>query len=171
MVAGVRAGADFVDVSVNGMGCRAGNVALAEAAYVLERVYGLSSAIDLKQMYSLSHRTAELSGIPIQPQTPFVGRHVFDEEVDLHALELLNHVPPRGVLPESVGNSGRPLYGKLSTPEMLCCTARNAERHLEPAMYPAILDALSVFSKAHPGHTLDEAGFWKLVDSMESQQK
>lgn len=170
MLAGVHAGADFVDVSINGLGSRAGNVPLATCAYVLDRVYHLSSGIDLTKLRELSQRTGELCGISVPPRTALVGEQVFDEEIDIHVLELLNHAERRGLRPETVGGEAHALYGKLTTAQVLHSVAQYRARDLTENRIPAILASLRDYSLSHRGEVLDEEGLWDIVDEIQKNE-
>ena len=61
-LAGIEAGANWVDASVLGLGERAGNCALEELAVVLYGLYGIDTGIDLTQMTSLCAAVAEEAG-------------------------------------------------------------------------------------------------------------
>jgi methanogen homocitrate synthase len=83
-IAGVEAGASFVDVTVNGLGERAGNASLDEVATVLTYIYGYDLGINIKRLMPLSQRVAELSGIPIPKTKPLTGESVFTHTLGAH---------------------------------------------------------------------------------------
>lgn len=166
MLSSVKAGADFVDVSINGLGSRAGNVSLAECAYVLDRVYHRVSGMKLDRLTKLSSRTAQMCGIPVLPCTPLVGSRVFDEEIDIHVMEILNDLPRRGILPEIVGGKAHALYGKLTTPDILRCAAEKAGRILPEKRLQEIIDVLKNYSLTHRGEVIEESGLWNMIDQI-----
>lgn len=45
-IAGIRAGAQFVNITINGLGERAGNAALEEVVIGLKHVCGIETGID-----------------------------------------------------------------------------------------------------------------------------
>ncbi len=83
-LAGVEAGASHVDVTVNGLGERAGNASLDEVAAVLTYVYGYDLGVNLKKMMDLSRRVAELSRIPLGATKPLVGDFAFTHTLGAH---------------------------------------------------------------------------------------
>lgn len=166
MLSSVEAGADFVDVSINGLGSRAGNVSLAECAYVLDKVYHRISGMKLDRLTELTARTAQLCGIPVSPYVPLVGSRVFDEEIDIHVMEILNDLPRRGILPETVGGQAHALYGKLTTPDMLRCVAKKAGRTLPEKRLGEIVDVLKNYSLTHRGEVIEESGLWNVIDQI-----
>jgi homocitrate synthase NifV len=74
--AAVRAGASGLDVTVNGLGDRAGNVSLEQAAMVL-RAHGTPTALRLEALRPLARLVARESGIPVSPLAPIVGAYAF----------------------------------------------------------------------------------------------
>jgi homocitrate synthase NifV len=88
-IAAIRAGADSVDVTVNGLGERAGNAALEEVALATEVSLRLSSKVALDRLCSLSHCVATYSHRPLAPQKPIAGQVVFTHESGIHGHALL----------------------------------------------------------------------------------
>lgn len=83
-LAGVRAGAAFVSVTVNGLGERAGNAPLAEVAMGIEQVLGLSTGVEKLSLVELSDWAARASGRPVPVNQPVVGEMIFTHESGLH---------------------------------------------------------------------------------------
>jgi isopropylmalate/homocitrate/citramalate synthase len=79
-VAAVKAGAEWIHGTVNGMGERAGNANLAEVALALRAVYGLETNLDLAQARVLADRVQELSGYDLEPWKPLSGENLFRRE-------------------------------------------------------------------------------------------
>ena len=79
-VAAVKAGAEWIHGTVNGMGERAGNANLAEVALTLRAVYGVETRLDLKQARALAARVQELSGYELEPWKPLTGENLFRRE-------------------------------------------------------------------------------------------
>ena len=63
-LAGVEAGASQVDVTINGVGARAGNAVLAEVVVALEALYGVATGVDSTQLTGLSKLFEEMSSWP-----------------------------------------------------------------------------------------------------------
>jgi isopropylmalate/homocitrate/citramalate synthase len=83
-LAAVQAGADGVEVSVLGMGERAGNCALEEIAMALEGLYGLQTGVKLDHLTHLARFVAERAGVQIGPAKAIVGGDVFTQKLDMH---------------------------------------------------------------------------------------
>jgi isopropylmalate/homocitrate/citramalate synthase len=91
-VAAVRAGAEWIHGTVNGMGERAGNANIAEVALALRALYGVETALDLTRMRTLAARVRELSGYELEPWKPLVGENLFRRESGAVASQF--HDPP-----------------------------------------------------------------------------
>jgi homocitrate synthase NifV len=81
--AAVLGGAAGLDVTVNGLGDRAGNASL-EQVVVLLRLKGFEAGVDPARLKGLSSLVEKLSGIPVSSLAPVVGRHAFDHESPAH---------------------------------------------------------------------------------------
>jgi isopropylmalate/homocitrate/citramalate synthase len=91
-VAAVRAGAQWIHGTLNGMGERAGNANLGEVALTLRAVYGIETALDLRRARALADRVRELSGYELEPWKPLVGENLFRRESGAVASQF--HDPP-----------------------------------------------------------------------------
>jgi isopropylmalate/homocitrate/citramalate synthase len=113
-VAAVRAGADWIHGTVNGMGERAGNANLLEAALTLEALYGVDTGIRLARARELSMLVGELSGSKLEPWKPLVGENLFMRESGAVASQF--HDPPaiEPFAAELVGAERRVVLGKKS---------------------------------------------------------
>jgi isopropylmalate/homocitrate/citramalate synthase len=91
-VAAVRAGATWVQGTVNGMGERAGNANLGELALTLRALYGVESNLRLDRVRDVSARVQELSGYALEPWKPVTGETLFRRESGAVASQF--HDPP-----------------------------------------------------------------------------
>lgn len=91
-VAAVRAGARWIQGTVNGMGERAGNANLLEVALALEALYGIETSLRLERARAVSERVRELSGYELEPWKPLVGSTLFRRESGAVASQF--HDPP-----------------------------------------------------------------------------
>lgn len=82
-VSALAAGADFADVTVNGLGERAGNAVLEEVVGFLAKRKG-TDKYNLKCLRPLSEYVAKVSGIPLSPRKPVVGKDIFTCESGIH---------------------------------------------------------------------------------------
>lgn len=83
-LAAFEAGAVAADVSVNGLGGRAGNAALAEVVMGLEQLCGLRTGVDSTRLHGLSAFVAKMTGIATHPLKPIVGRYCFAHVPVMH---------------------------------------------------------------------------------------
>jgi isopropylmalate/homocitrate/citramalate synthase len=91
-VAAVRAGARWVHGTINGMGERAGNANLGEAALTLRALYGVESNLRLDRVRDVSHAVQALSGYELEPWKPVTGETLFRRESGAVASQF--HDPP-----------------------------------------------------------------------------
>jgi homocitrate synthase NifV len=88
-VTAVAAGADSVDVTVNGLGERAGNAALEEVVMALETAEPNCTGIETRKLIAISERVAEFSGRELWPSKAIVGSKVFHHESGIHVHAML----------------------------------------------------------------------------------
>jgi 2-isopropylmalate synthase len=119
-LAGVIAGARQVEVTVNGIGERAGNTSLEEVVMALKtrRNYykGADTRIDTRQLARVSRLVANYTGIVVQPNKAIVGANAFAHEAGIHQDgQLKNRETYEIMTPESVGVAeSRLVLGKHS---------------------------------------------------------
>ncbi len=113
--AAVKAGADEVQVTVNGIGERAGNASLAEVVMLISAVEGLKTNIKTEYLVETARLVERLSGIKLPPNTPIVGDNAFSHESGIHAHGVLSEAStfePGVITPEMVGHRRRIVVGK-----------------------------------------------------------
>jgi len=91
-VAAVKAGASWVQGTINGMGERAGNCNLGEVALTLQALYGVESNLRLERIRKVSDRVRQLSGYALEPWKPVTGETLFRRESGAVASQF--HDPP-----------------------------------------------------------------------------
>ena len=79
-VTAVANGVGTVQVSVTGIGERAGNTPLEDTVMALKTMYGIESGIDFTKLYGLSRLVREISGVPVPPHRGIVGDRIFHVE-------------------------------------------------------------------------------------------
>nr|WP_175501367.1 (R)-citramalate synthase [Halogeometricum limi] len=110
--ASLAAGADMVHGTVNGIGERAGNVALEEVAIALSHCYGVETA-KLDELYSLAQKVARATGVPLPPNKAVVGENAFTHESGIHTDGTLkDDAMYEPYAPETVGRERRLVLGK-----------------------------------------------------------
>ncbi len=114
-IAGIRAGARFVNTTVNGLGERAGNAALEEVVMALKLACGIDPGIETHRFHELSRFVGSASGRPVPDWKPVVGKKVFSHESGIHADGVIKN--PRnyeGFDPADVGLTRYLVLGKHS---------------------------------------------------------
>ena len=111
-LASLAAGADMVHGTINGIGERAGNVALEEVAIALDHGYGIET-IDLTKVYDTAQLIATTTGIPLAPNKAVVGENAFTHESGIHTDGTLKDDSMyEPYPPEKVGRERRLALGK-----------------------------------------------------------
>jgi isopropylmalate/homocitrate/citramalate synthase len=91
-LAAARAGARWIQGTINGMGERAGNASLPEIALALRGLYGVETNLRLDRVRPFAKRLRELSGYELEPYKPLVGENLFRRESGAVASQF--HDPP-----------------------------------------------------------------------------
>jgi len=91
-LAAVRAGARWIQGTVNGMGERDGNANLPEIALALRGLYGVETNLRLDRARAFSEQLRDVSGYEVEPFKPLVGDNLFRRESGAVASQF--HDPP-----------------------------------------------------------------------------
>ncbi|RPJ50331.1 MAG: 2-isopropylmalate synthase [Chloroflexi bacterium] len=106
-LAGLAAGARQAEVTINGIGERAGNTSLEEivmALHTRHSMYNLSTGIDTTHIARVSKMVSNYTGIPVQPNKAIVGANAFAHEAGIHQDGMLKHSQTYEIMrPEMVG--------------------------------------------------------------------
>lgn len=118
-LAGVMAGARQVEVTINGIGERAGNTSLEEvvmAIHTRPQYYGLRTNINTREIMKTSRMVSNYTGMHVQPNKAIVGANAFAHEAGIHQDGMLKNASTYEIMtPESVGvHQSRLVLGKHS---------------------------------------------------------
>jgi homocitrate synthase NifV len=114
-LAGVRAGARYVVVSVNGLGERTGNAALEEVVMALKHLEGEELGVDTARFREISEYVARASSRAIPVWKAIVGTNVFAHESGIHADGVIkNPLTYEAFSPDEVGLTRQLVVGKHS---------------------------------------------------------
>ena len=105
-MAGVLAGARQVEVTINGIGERAGNTSLEEVAMILKchRGIGIDTNINTQRIYPTSRLVSSLMNMPVQPNKAIVGRNAFAHSSGIHQDGVLKNAQTYEIMdPKDVG--------------------------------------------------------------------
>ncbi len=118
-LAGIQAGARQAEVTINGIGERAGNTSLEEVVMTLKTrhpVFNLETGIETQQLSRVSKLVSNYTGIVVQPNKAIVGANAFAHEAGIHQDGMLKHQTTYEIMrPEDVGvNQTTLVMGKHS---------------------------------------------------------
>ncbi|SMP59247.1 2-isopropylmalate synthase [Desulfonatronum zhilinae] len=109
-LAALRAGARQAEVTLSGIGERAGNAALEEVVMALnvrKDVYNLTTTIKTEQLFPSCRLLSMIIGRPIPANKAVVGSNAFAHESGIHQDGMLKHRSTYEIMtPESIGRSG-----------------------------------------------------------------
>ena len=86
-IAGIMNGARQAEVTINGIGERAGNTSLEEVVMILKsryQVLGIDTNINTQNIYRTSRLVSNLMNMPVQPNKAIVGRNAFAHSSGIH---------------------------------------------------------------------------------------
>jgi 2-isopropylmalate synthase len=118
-LAAVKAGARQAEVTINGIGERAGNTSLEEvvmAIHTRPQIFNLHTNIDTAQITRSSRMVSAYTGMVVQPNKAIVGVNAFAHEAGIHQDGMLkSHLTYEIMRPETVGlSASRLVLGKHS---------------------------------------------------------
>ena len=103
---GVLNGARQVEVTINGIGERAGNTSLEEIAMILKCHKGINidTNINTTKIFPTSRMVSSLMNMPVQPNKAIVGRNAFAHSSGIHQDGVLKNVQTYEIMdPKDVG--------------------------------------------------------------------
>ncbi len=118
-LAAIAAGARQAEVTINGIGERAGNTSLEEVVMALhtrQNYLPLNTRIRTDQIYPSSRLVSMITGIMVQPNKAIVGANAFAHEAGIHQDGMLKNPMTYEIMrPETIGLSSTKLVlGKHS---------------------------------------------------------
>ncbi|MFW5692561.1 MAG: 2-isopropylmalate synthase [Chloroflexota bacterium] len=118
-LAGITAGARQVEVTINGIGERAGNTSLEEVVMALHtrpQFYNLRTHINTREIMKTSRMVSNYTGMYVQPNKAIVGTNAFAHEAGIHQDGVLKHHSTYEIMtPDTVGLAqNRLVLGKHS---------------------------------------------------------
>lgn len=105
-MAGIINGARQVEVTINGIGERAGNTSEEEIAMILKchKGLGIETNINTQKIYPTSRMISSLMNMPVQPNKAIVGRNAFAHSSGIHQDGVLKNVQTYEIMdPKDVG--------------------------------------------------------------------
>jgi 2-isopropylmalate synthase len=146
-LAALQAGARQAEVTLSGIGERAGNAALEEVVMALNvrrDVYGLSTAIKTEQLFPSCRLLSMIIGRPIPANKAVVGANAFAHESGIHQDGMLKHRSTYEIMtPESIGRSGSEMVlGKHSGRHALKVRLEELGYRLDEAQLDLVFQAM-----------------------------
>jgi isopropylmalate/homocitrate/citramalate synthase len=138
-VAAVRAGATWIQGTINGMGERAGNADICEIALALRCLYDVLVALDLTKVREVSDVVSKFSGYTLEAWKPLVGENLFMRESGAVATQF--HIP-EAIEPYSseLVNARRSIVlGKKSGPDSIDLKCKELGLTITPEQRAPIL--------------------------------
>ena len=99
-------GARQVEVTINGIGERAGNTSLEEVAMIVKchNDINIQTNINTQKIYPTSRMVSSLMNMPVQPNKAIVGRNAFAHSSGIHQDGVLKNVQTYEIIdPKDVG--------------------------------------------------------------------
>ncbi len=92
-ISGILNGARQAEVTINGIGERAGNTSLEEVTMILRshKEVNIDSHIHSQKIYGISRLVSNLMNMPVQPNKAIVGRNAFAHSSGIHQDGVLKH--------------------------------------------------------------------------------
>ena len=105
-MSGILNGARQAEVTINGIGERAGNTSLEEIAMILKchKHIGIDTNVNTTKIYPASRMVSSLMNMPVQPNKAVVGRNAFAHSSGIHQDGVLKNVGTYEIMnPKDVG--------------------------------------------------------------------
>lgn len=114
-IAGIKAGATYVNTTINGLGERAGNASFEEFVMALKYLENVDLGIDTHLFREISEYVATASGRFIPAWKPIVGDNLFLYESEIRATNVMKDSRTFELFgPEDVGLERKIILGKYS---------------------------------------------------------
>ncbi len=105
-IEGIIHGARQVEVTINGIGERAGNTSLEEVAMILQthKDLGFHTNIQSERIFDLSQQVSQMMRMPVQANKAIVGKNAFAHSSGIHQDGFLKHAENYEIInPADVG--------------------------------------------------------------------
>jgi isopropylmalate/homocitrate/citramalate synthase len=164
-VAAVRAGATWIQGTINGMGERAGNADISEIALALKCLYDVPVALNLTKVREVSETVCKHAGYTLEAWKPLVGENLFMRESGAVASQF--HIP-EAIEPYSseLVNAKRSIVlGKKSGLDSIDLKCKELGLTITPEQRAPLLAAVKKRAIANRGLVSDQE-FREIVQSL-----
>lgn len=168
-LAAVRAGAAWIQGTINGMGERAGNADICEIALALRCLYDVPIALDLSKVREVSETVCKAAGYTLDAWKPLVGENLFMRESGAVASQF--HIP-EAIEPYSADliNVRRGIVlGKKSGLDSIDLKCKELGIEVKPEQRAAILAEVKKRAIAKRG-LLSDQEFRRIVETIRANQ-
>jgi len=150
-LAAIKAGARQAEVTLSGIGERAGNAALEEVVMGLHTrkdYYEVETSIVTEQLFPACRRLASTIGQPISPYKAIVGANAFAHESGIHQDGMLKNRQTYEIMtPESIGKKGTSIVlGKHSGRNALGSKLREMGYELNDEQIAEVFKAIKILA-------------------------
>lgn len=165
-IAGVLNGARQVEVTINGVGERAGNTSLEEVAMILNchKHLNIETNINTTKIYGTSRLVSGLMNMPVQPNKAIVGRNAFAHSSGIHQDGVLKNIQTYEIMdPKTVGIDDSAIVltarsGRAALKHRLSVLGVNVEGAKLDSMYEGFLKLADKKKEVHDDDLLMLAG-------------
>ena len=160
----LKAGAEYAQITINGLGEKTGNADVAEVA-IAAKLYGLDVDIDMEKLYKSAKLVEKLTKIPNSPLKPVVGENVFKRESGVTVAQVMTYPPAvEGYSPELLGRGREVLLSKKSGKKSVEYKLDQLGLEASSEQIDQILKAVKDLGVKKKGHVNDDE-FKKIVES------
>lgn len=151
--AAVAAGAEYIDLVINGLGDRAGNANFEECVMALEGLYHVETGIKTEGLLKLSRKYEEITKVKVPRNKAIVGVNTFLHESDFHVHSVLAGMAKafEPYEPELVGQKRALIFGSTTSSDSIKRKAENMGIKLTSAETEAVGERIK--------KKIDEKGF------------
>ncbi|HEX9380225.1 MAG TPA: hypothetical protein VF891_01905 [Gaiellaceae bacterium] len=169
-LAAARAGARWIQGTINGMGERAGNANLPEIALALRGLYGVETSLRLDLVRTFSERLRDLSGYALEPYKPLVGENLFRRESGAVASQFHDPAAIEPYSSDLVAAERRVVLGKKSGIDSIRIKAEELGLDLDDDAQRDLLARVKELGAEKRGLVEDDE-FRRLADGLENPRK
>ena len=150
-ITAASAGAEVIDVSINGIGERCGIASLAEVALIFKSQFKVSNNWALSDLLPLSRMIERWSGITNRLNQPIVGNHAFTHKSGLHTRSVLKEPETyEFVSPEIIAQERKIIIDKFTGKEAVADRLKKLNISYSKELVTTITDRIKENPKADP---------------------
>ena len=142
-----EAGVKCIDVTINGLGERAGIAPLSTISTALNIIYGVEKW-DLKLLAKMSYLVEQYSKIKIPLRQPIIGKNVFTHKGGLHSTAVMENPEAYEIIhPEVIGSERKIILGELTSKKVLEEYLRKINKNISNEEIDQIFKGIKSYKK------------------------